>query len=177
MLVVFKRKQAVITIIICMIVVAGYINWAYQTGNGTDTEMANIGEMQLADSGDVKPVNAAPAVDTVQKAKDERNEARGRAMDTLKATMTDGALSDDARKNAESRYLAMASAMEKEGVCEGALTAKGIENSVVFISDGNISVSVKSENELTEGDITKIKDVIITATGTKADKIKISRIN
>ncbi len=177
-MVVFKRKQAVITIIICMVMVAGYINWAYQTGGGEKKEVANIGEMQLASESEAATAVSANAegADVIKKAKEDRNTARSRAMETLKTTMSDSALSAEAKKAAETEYLAMATAIEKEGICEGALATKGITDSVVFISNGSINVSVKTENELTEADITKIKDVIITGTGAGADKIKISRI-
>ncbi len=180
-MVVFKRKQVVITIIICMVMVAGYINWAYQTSGGEDKTVANIGEMQLAETdtaeGEAEPVSATlTETDVLQKAREDRNTARSRAMEALKKTMSDSGLSADAKKSAETEYLAMATAMEKEGICEGALSTKGITESVVFISSGNISVSVKTENDLTEADITKIKDVIIGSTGMGADKIKISRI-
>ena len=46
----------------------------------------------------------------------------------------------------------------------------------MFISDGKVSVSVKSVNELTSEEIVKIKDVIIGNTGITADNIKISSI-
>ena len=176
-MVVFKRKQAVITLIICMIVVAGYINWAYQTSGGDDLTASNIGEMQLAQSEETSPVSAEPGeADTAAKARSDRNDARNRSMEMLKNTMADPSISPEAKSKAESEYLAMATAMEKEGICEGMLSAKGIGESVVFISGGNISVSVKTENELTEADITKIKDIIMTGSGVTADKIKISRM-
>lgn len=177
-MVVFKRKQVVITIIICMVMVAGYINWAYQTKNGEDKTVANIGEMQLADAEtEAAPANAGvSAQDAVKKAKDDRNVARSRSMEVLKETMSAENVSAEAKAKAETEYLAMATAMEKEGICEGALAAKGITESVVFISNGNISVSVKTDGELTDADVTKIKDVIITGTNMGADKIKISRI-
>ena len=35
-MIIFKRKQAVLILVVCMILVAGYINWAYQKDTSTN---------------------------------------------------------------------------------------------------------------------------------------------
>lgn len=184
---VLKRKQVVITIIICMVLVAGYINWAYQSSvdsrpaseiGKTQEQGEQLGEAALVNAG-VAPTpepTKGPESEAIKQAKDSRNTARSKAMELLKETVNNPSTSKENKDKAQTELTVIATAMEKEGICEGVLATKGLEESVVFISNGNITVTVKSPQELNSADITKIKDVIITNTSCSADKIKISSV-
>jgi len=74
-MIVFKRKQLVIAVIFCMILAAGYINWAYQPDEATqpasNDETKYLGEAELV---------SADATDTAIEAK---TTARNKAMELL----------------------------------------------------------------------------------------------
>ncbi|MBR2472289.1 MAG: SpoIIIAH-like family protein, partial [Clostridia bacterium] len=101
---------------------------------------------------------------------------REKSREMLQDAINNPATPEDGKVAAGNAINELASAIEKEGICEGALIAKGMSDAVVFISDGKVSVSVKSVNEPTAEEIVKIKDVIIGNTGITADNIKISSI-
>ena len=163
---ILKRKRIVLSIIAIMVLVAGYINWAYTQ----PIEEAPV-SAPLADT-EVSP----PENEVLKNAREARDTAREKSREMLQEAINNPATPDDGKVAAGNAINEMASAIEKEGICEGALLAKGMSDAVVFISDGKVSVSVKSAGELTSEEIVKIKDVIIGNTGITADNIKISSI-
>ena len=61
-----------------------------------------------------------------------------------------------------------------EAQIENLVTAKGYKDCVAFMSDESISVVVSAgEGGLTETDVARITDIVITETGYSADGIKI----
>ena len=64
---------------------------------------------------------------------------------------------------------------EKENAAELMLQAKGFQNAVVSINDGNADVVVDA-NGLTEQQIAQIEDIVRRKTGIEADKIVITPV-
>lgn len=174
-MVMFKKKQVVLAVIMGMVLVAGYINWAYQTEELEDTQVAvereedgNLGEAEL--------VNAKVETDAIKRAKQERDTARDKAIEGLNKIVNNPSSSEDGKKQAEQKLSELSARIEKEGVGEAALGLKGMKNAVVIISDTGVMVTVKTKDELTEKQVTVIKDAIVSSTGLPAENIKISRI-
>ena len=63
-----------------------------------------------------------------------------------------------------------------KGICEGILNSKGIGETVVYIAEGNATVTVKTDKEISSENIAKISDVIVSNSSVPADKIKISKV-
>ena len=64
----------------------------------------------------------------------------------------------------------------EENAAELMLQAKGFENAIVSISDGNADVVISSEG-LTNQQIAQIEDIVKRKTGIAADKIVITPVN
>lgn len=178
-MIVFKRKQAVLVVVVCMILVAGYINWAYQSSAPvSDTSVALTGASPQEEEvfGQAALVNASvSSQDVVASARETRDNARNKSIEMLNETVNNPTADAEAKKAAQTELTAIAAAAEKEGICEGLIETK-LGKSVVFISNGNVSVSVQTDAELNEADIAKAVDVVVTHTGISADKIKVSKI-
>lgn len=173
-MVMFKKKQIVLAVIMGMVLVAGYINWAYQTSDNAETNVAvQEDETKL---GEAEFVNAAVKKDALEKAREQRSAAREKATDALKETLNNPSATEDGKKKAEENLADLAMRTEKEGICEAALATKGMKESVVIINETGVSITVRTKEELTENQVTVIKDSAVDATGISADKIKISRI-
>ncbi len=163
---ILKRKRIVLSIIAIMVLVAGYINWAYQQPVETPVSAPAPADTEVS----------VPENEVASQARKSRDTAREKSREMLQEAINNPSTSEEGKTAAQNAINEMASAIEKEGICEGALIAKGMSDAVVFISEGKASVSVKSVNEITSEDIIKIKDVIIGNTGITADNIKISSI-
>ncbi|MFA7636452.1 MAG: SpoIIIAH-like family protein [Monoglobales bacterium] len=169
-MVVFKRKQVVLTIIFCMILAAGYINWAYQPEGETKT-VTNDGAEYL---GEAEMVNAPAEKSTIEAAIEAKTTARNKAMELLNGIVNNPAADEASKTAALAKIAAMADNMEKEAVCEGILNSKGMGEMVVYIADDTATVTVKRDAELTGEDVAKISDVILSNTNIAPENIKIS---
>ncbi len=176
-MIMFKKKQIVLAVIMGMVLVAGYINWAYQTSDNAEPAKTNVAvkddETKL---GEAEFVNAKVEKNAIEKAKEQRNEARAKATEALKESVNNPSATADGKKKAEENLADLAMRTEKEGVCEAALATKGINESVVIINESGVMITVRTKDELSENQVTVIKDSAVDATGVSADKIKISRI-
>lgn len=190
-MIIFKRKQAVLLLVVCMVLVAGYINWAYQKAPSTNiaSEIAsseiNTGtekqnqptETSTENLGQAALVNATPTESKkiTEHAKEARDNARNKSVEMLKETINNQSIDQKSRETAQSQLTLIASNAEKEGICEGLIESK-VAPAIVFISDGNASITVDTE-QLNEQSAAQIKDIIVTHAGISAEKIKISTSN
>lgn len=170
-MVVFKRKQVVITIIFCMILAAGYINWAYQA-DGNSATVSNDAPEYL---GEAEMVNADAGKSKSQQATQAKTTARNKAMELLNDIVNNPSVDEASKTSALSQLAQMADNMEKEGICEGILNSKGMGEMVVYIADGVATVTVDTDAELTSEQVAKISDVILANTKVTTENIKISK--
>ena len=170
-MVVFKRKQVVITIIFCMVLAAGYINWAYQE-DGNSSAVSNDSAEYL---GEAEMVNASAEKSKPKQATESKTTARNKAMELLNEIVNNPSTNEDAKTSALSQLAQMADNMEKEGICEGILNSKGMGEMVVYIADGVVTVTTYTDAELTAEQVAKISDVILSNTKVAAENIKISK--
>lgn len=174
---VFKKKQIVLAVIMGMVLVAGYINWAYQTEGNEEVAKTNVAvKKDETKLGEAEFVNAKVEKDALEAAKEQRNDARAKATEALQDTINNPSVTADGKKKAEENLADLALRTEKEGVCEAALGTKGMNESVVIINENGVMVTVRTKEELSENQVTVIKDTAMDTTGVSADKIKISRI-
>ncbi|MBR6523676.1 MAG: SpoIIIAH-like family protein [Clostridia bacterium] len=172
-MVVFKRKQVVIAIIFCMVLAAGYINWAYQE-DGNSAAVSNEHSEYL---GEAEMVNASAEKSKIQQATEAKTTARNKAMELLNEIVNNPSTNEDSKTSALSQLAQMADNMEKEGICEGILNSKGMGEMVVYIADGVATITVNTDAELTSEQVAKITDVILSNTKVAAENIKINRVS
>lgn len=170
-MVVFKRKQVVITIIFCMILAAGYINWAYQA----DENSAAVSNDETEYLGEAEMVNADASKSAADAATQAKTTARNKAMELLNDIINNPSADEASKTSALAQLAQMADNMEKEGICEGILNSKGMGEMVVYIADGVATVTVDTDAELTSEQVAKISDVILSNTKVVAENIKISK--
>ena len=170
-MVVFKRKQVVITIIFCMILAAGYINWAYQA----DENSAAVSNDETEYLGEAEMVNADASKSAADAATQAKTTARNKAMELLNDIINNPSADEASKTSALAQLAQMADNMEKEGICEGILNSKGMGVMVVYIADGVATVTVDTDAELTSEQVAKISDVILSNTKVVAENIKISK--
>ena len=168
-----NRKYIVLTILVAMVAVAGYLNLSYnQTGEDYSIETqgeGNLGEATMVNGEAVKP-------DGLTQAKETKDSARSRAMEMLNTILNDSATDKESREKASYELVTMADNMEAEGVIEGTLKTKGFENCVVFITNGTANIAVKTEKPLTAAEVAKIQDAVKSAGKVAGDKITITQV-
>ncbi len=153
----------------------------------TDISAEDIGEDDyvVADSGEVvaseeNPGEAVMVSNTIgadyfASAKLTREQTRAKNKETLMNIVNDKSIASADKKSAIKQVAAITKNSEKENAAEIMLQAKGFENAIVSISDGNADVVVDAEG-LTQQQIAQIEDIVKRKTGVEASNIVITPV-
>lgn len=146
------------------------------TQDATGDEVAQNSVDQDGDTIDSETVGEAVLTGgqvALSEAKLNREQTRSKAKELLLEIINNENLSDDAKKDAISKMLAMTENMEKESAAETQLAAKGFANAVVNISSDSVDVTVSAE-KLTDQQRTQIENIITRKTGCELQDIIIT---
>ena len=163
-----NKRQWILSGLLVMIAVAGYINWQYTALPQEEESVPTAVVEETA----VKPQSTQNNYFT--NARVDRENVRSQSTDMYRQIAEDSAASADARKEAEIALTAIAKAKENEGIIEGILKAKGFEDAVVYITE-DVSVVVKSE-ELLPAQVAQIRDAVIETAKVRADQIRVMNV-
>lgn len=179
-----KKRGAIYSVVALMLCLAVYLNWYYTKtdedyGNATDYQADGkvLGESVLVNSmeQDGEPGPAAQAeTEYFSQARLSRQQARDEAVSILNRTAESETSTEEARTAASTGILVMADNAVVESRIENLVIAKGYVDCVAFVNDNGVNVIVsKTENGLTDTDVAKIRDIVISEAGVTADTIKI----
>lgn len=202
---VWKKNQIIVTALVIMLAVAGYLNLTDQTMDDT-LEWANLTETESGDTEETSQGN----VEVVEKENDVKeelideeteNEQVGEAVLTsadgnniyysLKLTreqtraenkemlteIINNANATETQKNdAINSIMEIAEISEKENAAETLLSAKGFSESLVSMDGNQVDVVINQAN-LTEQEIIQIEDIVKRKTEVAVENIVISTAN
>lgn len=180
-MIVFKKNQIVTIAMVCLLIVAGYLNFIYSDKSYSNDDTTPVSEIvnedEVENYGEAQFVNASgdAKADYFNETKLNKEKARSEALALIKEVAESENSTEAAKQTAQASMLAMAGNIEKEGNIENILMSKGFSKVSVYINDNSVTVSVLTEG-LDASDVAKIRDVVIDETSVSADKIKIVEI-
>lgn len=188
---VLKRNQVIITALVIMIAVAGYINYisnidpsrkgvaAVNNDNVYDIYSMD-GEMDensliepgtaIMTSGDVAKA------EVISQVKLNREQIRATNKENLYQIIDNESLDEASKQIAINEVVKISEIAEKELAAELLLEAKGYGDCIVTIVDDNVDVVVNVA-ELSDTERIQIEDIVKRKTSSSADKIVITPIN
>lgn len=104
-----------------------------------------------------------------------RSKARDEAIETISAVLGDDALTEDDKKEASAKAMSITDAIEAESRIENLIKAKGFADCMVYITERNASVVVKSDG-LTQDQATQIKNIVVGEGDIRGENISITEI-
>lgn len=108
-------------------------------------------------------------------AKMNRETARAAAMESLKATAADETIDQATRTLAGEKLVACADNIETESRIENVAAAKGFKDICAYVNEGSATITVKTDG-LSDDDVLKLKDIVISSTQINADNIKVIEV-
>ena len=187
----FGKRQLVLAALVVALGTAVYLNWAFSGNNqllatnaaASTSSEKELGAAQLvngsapsgssASSGSGASSSASSnSTDYFSQARLSRQKARDEAVELLEKVLADANSNDTAKKDAVAKAADIAQNVLKESNIENLIKAKGFEDCVVFIQNGECSVVVKVK-ESSANNATIIKDIVSGQSGVANDKIKI----
>lgn len=196
---VWRRNQLIVTALVILIGVAGYLNYTEQsvketlnwtsdegkkgeekTEELTEEEMAEVETTTKEKEGEDGEKNVGEAVLTNAKAGDvfyeiklDREQARAENKEMLTEILNNKNATEDQKNDAINSIMELADYAEKENEAETLLTAKGFSGAVVSMTKNSVDVVI-NQSKLSEQEIAQIGDIVTRKTGVSMDKIVIS---
>lgn len=177
------KKTIVIAAMIMLIGGALYLNWQLSDSKFSLTEVINgnknLGEALLVDNASVASAisEETPKVDEVfSEMRLERQQSRDESISVLKSVTEAENLNDDEKKSAADTLAEVAKNIESETTIENLVKAKGFSECMAYIGEKGVTVTVRTDEELTGAEAGQIKDIVIGETGLTSDKIKIVEV-
>ncbi|MBQ7902000.1 MAG: SpoIIIAH-like family protein, partial [Clostridia bacterium] len=158
---IFRKKTIIVAILLAAVAVAALISGSHNSvktadSNSVQEDYVPLGKAEMVSGTQVEE-------DYFESARSKRQTDRDAAISLLNDTVNNTASSSQARKEASDKIAAIADNIIKESAAEDILKSKGYSDAVVHMAETEINVAVKSK-ELTEADVSKIRDVIIAQT-------------
>lgn len=179
MFMIFKRKQMILTVLVLMLGIAGYLNYRYdkdakkqmasiENGNVSEPE---IGETVMVSSPSSKPnnKNTAPK-DPFASDKMRRDAAREKTKEELNNLLASDGISQEIKDETRQKLSDLAHYGEQEVTAQNLLAAKGYEHTMVYITADSVTVTVKRQG-ISKSDTARIVDVIFELTQNNNIKI------
>jgi len=201
-----KRNQVIITALVVMIAVAGYLNYAdsgvyipegfaYNPDGSISAIIADLADAEIVPA-DMIIAPPAPMADadadnieatfvsaTVQDdstffvhARLEREQARARQREMLFELINNENLTQDVRAESANEMLTMQRRIEKESAAEALIESRGFDEVFVRIGDNYVDVIV-NKSSLTDSELAQIEDVVRRKTGVESSQIRITPMN
>ncbi len=195
MMMVFKRKEILVSALVILIGAAAVVNYSYEKkdvseksiqtntsaieSRAQDYSVSAIDDSSNSEGkekmmGEAQQVNAGAdeKADYFSQAKLNRESARSKKIEILNQMISSAQTDEQTKADAQKDLLAAANASDTEAVCENLIVAKGFESAVVFINDNSATVTVKAENFNDEA-AAKIQEIVASNAGIETKYIKI----
>lgn len=195
----FGKRQLVLAALVVALGAAVYLNWQFSDNKNllvTDTVASGkvLGEAQYVNennssvtasttvSANAQPTGTNPesgisttASEYFAQTQLTRQQARDKAVDTIKGILEDIQSSEAAKAEAVKQAADIANNIQQEANIESLIKAKGFADCAVFIQNGECSVAVATKGLLDSEAIT-IKDIVSGQSAISFEKIKIVEV-
>lgn len=178
----FGKKHAVLAVMVLLLGAAVYLNYFVasntpltvstgDTGGDSTTTTKPLGESVFV-AGTTAPAEQESYFDAARR---NREAARNEALDILKDTLQNVKTDELTQQEAIATAATVAAAVEQEDAIESLIKAKGFEDCVVYIENGNAHVAVKAAS-LEQAQTLQILQIVTSQSSVKADAVSITAV-
>lgn len=194
---VIKKNQILASMVVLMLVVAGYLNYSYDPTKDYSNELTgvisnNLGDTYLVDSSSVSTTNVESNIDDLSKTIEasgkvttaeeyfaktrmERDNSFAEQKETFEKMLINNGLDDSQKNFAQSEIQKINNKKNAILVAENLIKLQGFKDVVILYNEDSINVIVVSEN-LTDDEKVKIENIIVTELKTEKANIHIQNI-
>ncbi|MBO4563532.1 MAG: SpoIIIAH-like family protein [Clostridia bacterium] len=167
-----RNKRFAILLAIALILLAGAV-WVNVKLNRDDVTDVLGSEPTPTPEADSIGTIASVYGDYFNSFRKERSEVRAQEIEYLRSIINSGNADEDALLDAESRLLELVGRMEKEFTIESQIRGKGFLDAAASYRGGAVTVVIDGES-LTDEEVARILDIVMSETGLPASAVKIS---
>ena len=171
------KRNIVICVMVLLVAASVCINWALYSGAQTppadDQAGAPDGNTEQTGTNDEND-NVASYFASVQIS---RQQARDEALEVLQLVIDSDSAVESAKAEAIADVSRIADEIASEANIETLVKAKGFEDCIAVINDGNASVVVKTESALLQNQVAQIMEIVYEQANISPENIKITEKN
>lgn len=189
---VIKKNQILASMVVLMLIIAGYLNYTYDPTKGYNTELTgmisnNLGDTYLVDSSSISTaistnmdeitevIEASGKVTTTEEyfasTRIERENSFAEQKETYEKILTNPNVDDSQRDLAQKEIAKINSQKNAIIIAENLIKLKGYKDAVILQNEDSINIVLIAE-ELSDEDRKEIENIVITEL--KADRSKIN---
>lgn len=195
------KKQLILTGLVLTLGAAVYLNWQFSgntdllSGSDAVSVSKELGEAEFVNTSSDKKAGESTAQKSTElssskestasaskssdeyfsQAKVNRQQTQDDIAEMTKKILESSEESDAAKAEAVAKAAELATVMEQQTNVESLIKAKGFEECMVFIQNGECSIVVR-DSDLTADDALIIKDIATGQTGITVDKVKVTAV-
>lgn len=182
--VIIGKRQIVLAVLVVALGAAVYLNWRFAgTDGGLDITAAisssqgNLGDATYVNNPEVSQDTPQEGTETttIAQSRESRDNARNESLEMLKEIIDDAKSDAESKKAAVESQTQIAADVEKEGLIESLVKAKGFSDCVAILSNNQANIMVQGEG-LVESQILQIQDIVVSQTNLPLESIKIHEV-
>ena len=167
----FKNKRVVFILIAAVILLAAAVWLNLKLGRGVEDITAE--EPSPSPTEEARQTMLNLYGDYFNSFRTERSEVRAQEIDYLRSIINGSNSDEDSIKAAQTRLLELVGNMEKEFTIESRIRGKGFLDAAATLRSDSVTVIIDGES-LSDEEVARILDIVMTETGMPASAIKIS---
>ncbi len=172
------KRNIAICLAVLLVAAAVCVNWVLYSGNGDVVDEVPSGNEQENNNqqtgGESQNDGVTSYFASVQIS---RQQARDEALEVLQLVIDSDSALESAKQEAIADVSRIADEIAAEANIETLVKAKGFEDCVAVISDGNANIVVKTDDALMQNEVAQILEIVVEQTGISPENIKITEKN
>lgn len=193
---VIKKNQILASMVVLMLIVAGYLNYTYDPTKDYNTELTgvisnNLGDTYLVDSSSIssnvtsnidnlsKTIEASSKVTTAEEyfssTRMERENNFAEQKETYEKMLSNTSLDESQKKIAQDEIQKINTKKNAIAIAENLIKLKGAKDAVILLNEDSINAVILKE-ELTDEEKSEILNIIVTELKVEASQVKIRKI-
>ncbi len=189
---VIKKNQILASMVILMLIVAGYLNYTYDPTKNYDEELTgvmsnNLGDTLLVDSSsvttnidDIKDsIETSTKVTTAEEyfanARMERDNSFAEQLENYEKILSNTSLNDEQKDFAKQEITRINNTKNAIVIAENLIKMKGFEDGVVLVNDNSVNVIVLAD-KLEENQVIQIQNIVVNELKIDLNNLHISTL-
>lgn len=189
---VIKKNQILASMVVLMLVVAGYLNYTYDPTKDYETEITgvmsnNLGDAYLVDSSSVstnmedieESIEASTKVTTAEEyfasSRMERDNSFAEQLENYEDILENDDIKSEEKSFAQTEISRINNTKNAIVIAENLIRLKGFKDAIILVNEDSVNVVVMAE-ELSDNEATQIQNIVLNELRVNLDNLHISTI-
>lgn len=189
---VIKKNQILASMVVLMLIVAGYLNYTYDPTKDYETELTgvmsnNLGDAYLVDSSSVssniddieESIEASTKVTTAEEyfasSRIERDNSYDEQIENYEQILENINIKAEEKSFAQTEISRINNTKNAIIIAENLIKLKGFKDAIILVNEESVNVVVMAE-QLNDNEVTQIQNIVINELKVDLDNLHISTI-